>query len=118
MSRPRGAATLYINDEPVGEVAVRRTEDSWSLGLFTPAPSFAKFAPVFAEWSRIMHAGAVSAPLSRAESDNLRRVECEIDRLRARLHFPGRGEWVTCAQVNIDGRLIEWKVGWSGEREA
>ena len=102
---------LYLNDEPVGDVVVLRTEDSWSHGTFLPGEGFSKYAPVFGRWSLLMHADAGGGErLSAAASEELRRTEYEIDRLRAKLHFRGKGEWVTCAQLNIDGPLIEWKT--------
>ena len=102
-------AKLFINDEPVGEVFVQGTEDSWSHGRFHADQAFAKFAPLFGRWSLMMHVDGAYVPLSEAASDELRRIEIEIDRLRAKLHFADADAWVTCRQLNIDGQLIEWK---------
>jgi hypothetical protein len=106
----RGDAALYLNDERVGDVVVQRTEDSWSHGTFSPGEGFAKYAPVFGRWSLLMHADGGGERLSAAASEELRRTEYEIDRLRAKLKFEEDGEWVNCAQLNIDGPLIEWKT--------
>ena len=111
--RPLGRAsdaTLFINEQVVGDIVVQGTEDSWSHGLFHPGAAFMKFAPLFAQWSLMMHVDGAYEPLSPAASDELRQVEAEIDRLRAKLLFAASGHWVTCAQLNIDGPLIEWKV--------
>jgi hypothetical protein len=48
--------------------------------------------------------------LDDAAGGELRRVECTIDRLHARPHVEDSDRWVGCAQLNIDGPLIEWKV--------
>jgi hypothetical protein len=106
---PLAHAKLVINDEPVGDVFVQGTEDSWSHGRFDALQAFAKFAPLFGRWSLMMHVDGTYVPLSEAAGDELRRTEIEIDRLRAKLHFAGSDTWVTCRQLNIDGPLIEWK---------
>ena len=103
-------ATLFINEQVVGDIVVQGTEDSWSHGLFHPSAAFMKFAPLFAQWSLMMHVDGTYEPLSPAASDELKQMEAEIDRLRAKLLFAASGHWVTCAQLNIDGPLIEWKV--------
>jgi hypothetical protein len=102
-------AKLYINGDHVGDVAVQGTEGSWSHGHFRPREEFSKFAPLFGRWSLMMHAGGVYEPLTAAASAELRLVECGIDRLKARLAFEASGTHVACAQLNIDGPLIEWK---------
>src|SRR5687768_9637250 len=101
----RDHAQLIIANESVGE----RTRDSWSHGQFHPKEPFAKFAALFGQWSLIVHADGVYEPLSDAASDELREIEFDIDRLRAKLHFVESGEWVACSQLNIDGPLIDWK---------
>ena len=108
MIRPE-QAKLFINDEPVGDVIVQGTEDSWSHGRFHANDAFARFAPLFGRWSLLMHADGTYEPLSEAASDELREMEIEIDRLRAKLHFADIDRWVNCSQLNIDGPLIEWK---------
>ena len=103
-------ATLYINDAPVGEVVVKRVGASWSHGDFRPNKAFTRFAPLFGEWSLLMHADGAYERLSKAASDELRQVEFQLDRLHAKLQFPESGEWVSCSQLNIDGEMIEWKT--------
>ena len=103
-------ATLYINDEPVGDVVAKRLGASWSHGDFRPSEAFAKFAPLFGEWSLLMHADGDYKRLSRVASDELRHVEFELDRLHAKIRFVDSGEWVSCAQLNVDGEMIEWKT--------
>src|SRR4051794_35793496 len=102
-------AELFLNDTCVGIVCFQRSEDSWSHGNFEPNGDFAKFAPLFGRWSLLMHADGEFERQSRAAGEELRAVECEIDRLAAKLHFADTDEWVSCAQLNIDGPLIEWK---------
>jgi hypothetical protein len=104
-----GQVELFINGEHVGDVDVQRTEGSWAHGNFQPRPAFAKFAPLFGQWSLLMHADAPGEPLNAAAADELRLTEFAIDRLSARLHFVEGDRWLTCWQLNIDGRLIEWK---------
>ena len=103
-------AKLYLNNVVVGEVIVQRTEDSWAHGEFEPNPAFARFAETFGRWSLLIHADPHDEKLSNAAGDELREVERELDQLRAKLHFADSNEWVKCAQVNIDGPLIEWKL--------
>ena len=104
-----GEAKLYINADYVGDVVLQRREDSWAHGNFRAAPAFDRYAPLFRQWSIAMHADGVYEPISDAASRELRRLEIEIDRLRAMLHFVDSGTWVRCLQLNIDGPLIEWK---------
>jgi hypothetical protein len=102
-------AELYLDNKYVGDVVYQRSEDSWSHGEFHPHPAFAPFAELFGRWSLLMHADDTDDRRTDATRDELRKVEHEIDRLRAKLHFVEGDEWLTCAQVNIDGPLIEWK---------
>ena len=64
----------------------------------------------FGRWSLLMHADGEREPLSEAAGDELRRVEYEIDAMKAKLIFPHTGATIRCAQLNIDGELIEWKM--------
>ena len=32
-----------------------------------------------------------------------------MDRTHAKLFFPENNQWLKCAQLNIDGTMIEWK---------
>ena len=103
-------ATLYINGQLVGDVVAKRLGASWSHGDFRPNAAFARFAPLFGEWSLLMHADGAYERLSKAASDELRQVEFELDRLHAKQRFVESGEWVSCSQLNIDGEMIEWKT--------
>jgi hypothetical protein len=49
------------------------------------------------------------APLSQAASDALRDAEQQMDRLRAKIHFPDEDIWRDIAQLNIDGDRVEWQ---------
>src|SRR5690348_11092210 len=104
-----GEGKLYINDRPVGRVLIQRIDSSWSYGQFLPDESFSSFAPIFHRWSSLMHVDGNYERLSESAGDSLRQAEFEIDRLEAKLHLPSRNEWVNCAQLNIDGAMIEWK---------
>lgn len=103
------SARLYINDKPVGDVVTKREGASWSFGDFRPAKAFARFAPLFRRWSLLMHPDRGYKRLSQADRDALRQLELELDCLHAKLRFIDSGRWVACSQLNIDGRLIEWK---------
>jgi hypothetical protein len=107
MSRPGSKAKLYLKGQLVGSVVVRGSDASWAYGEFHPDEAFVGFAPIFGQWSLLMHAD--DDKLSSHASEELRRVEATLDALRARLHFPEKDEWLDLAQINIDGSLIEWK---------
>ena len=107
--RPGARAILYLNDTEAGSVEVQRVGPSWTHGRFTPGEGFAQFAPLFGRWSLLMHADVGAERLSEAASEELRRCEYEIDRTQAKLLFPQSNQWVKCAQLNIDGSMIEWK---------
>jgi hypothetical protein len=102
-------AQLHLNGKCVGDVLVQRCEDSWAHGQFAPNETFCEFADTFGRWSLLMHADGRREPLSEAAADELRRVEYEIDHMKAKLVFPDTGVSMRCAQLNIDGELIEWK---------
>lgn len=103
-------AQLHLNGKVVGDIVVQRKDDSWSHGTFTPNAHFSEFAEAFGRWSLLMHADALNEEMSEAAGEELRRVEYEIDRMKARLFFPESGEWLKCAQINIDGEMVEWKA--------
>jgi hypothetical protein len=106
---PGARAILYLDDIEAGSVEVQRIGRAWIHGRFMPAPGFETFAPLFGRWSLLMHADVGGEKLSPAASEELRSCECEIDRMQARLLFPETNQWITCAQINIDGPMIEWK---------
>jgi len=108
MRRSFRRARLFINGIEVGRVLVKGWDGPWGIGDFTPGERFAQFAPAFGLWSLLMHANSSDGCLSPAAADELRRVECEIDTLRAELLLEN-GERRPILQLNIDGPLIEWK---------
>jgi hypothetical protein len=110
MSQPNRHAELYLNDQLVGIVEVRSSDNSWHFGVFTPSPDFTPFAPLFGRWSLLMHADEDADRLTSAASEELRDTEIEIDRLRAKMRIPATGEWCELQQINIDGELIDWKT--------
>src|SRR5678816_3868524 len=104
-----GEGKLYINARSVGKVLIQRSGPSWSHGQFLPNEAFSSFAPIFRRWSLLMRANGNYERLSEAAAAILRQVELAIDGLDAKLHILSRNEWVNCAQLNIDGSMIEWK---------
>lgn len=100
---------MWINGRAVGTVVLQGMSDSWAYGDFQPGPGFAEFAPLFGAWSLLIHADDSRSALSHAASQELRRVEFEIDRLQAELLWEHQGRRSRCSQLNIDGNLIEWK---------
>jgi len=103
-------AELYLQGIPVGYVEVSRCADSWQFGSFQPLREFSRFAPLFGEWSLLIHADENEMQLSRAASDELRKLEFAIDALHAELLVPETGQRLHVDQLNIDGDLIECKV--------
>jgi hypothetical protein len=104
-----GEGKLYINDRPVGRVLIQRIGPSWSHGQFLPNEAFSAFSAMFRRWSLLMHGDGNYERLSEAARAGLRQAEFAIDGLDAKLHLLSRDEWVNCAQLNIDGSMIEWK---------
>ena len=104
-------ARLIINGKDVGHVRVRTFADSWGFGEFEPTGAFAEFAPLFGQWSLLLHAGHDEDRLNPAASEELRRAELAIDALRCKLLFADGDEVLDLTQLNIDGPLIDWKVG-------
>src|SRR5947208_3181288 len=102
-------AHLYLNDKDVAAIVVNRFDNSWTFGEFTPSPAFGEFAPLFGQWSLLMHADGDAEPLSEAAADELREAENALTRIRAKIFLPDSNEWCSPAEVNIDGTLIEWK---------
>ena len=108
---PGTRARLIINGTDVGHVRVRSFADSWGFGDFEPSAAFAEFAPLFGQWSLLLHAGHDEQRLSPAASEELRRAELAIDALRCKLLSDDGRELLDLTQLNIDGPLIDWKVG-------
>jgi hypothetical protein len=104
-------ARLIINGRDVGDVRVRSFADSWGFGEFEPGGAFAEFAALFGRWSLLLHAGHDEDQLNPHAAEELRRAELAIDALRCKLLFDTGDEVLDLAQLNIDGPLIDWKVG-------
>ncbi len=102
-------AHLYLNDKLVGTVVVKQCDHSWTFGEFTPSPAFGEFAPLFGQWSLLMHADGEEEPLSPAAADELREAENALSRIHVKIFIPDTKEWRAPTEVNIDGELIEWK---------
>lgn len=100
---------LFLNNKYVGDVRVDGWESSWGYGQFSPNDKFSEFAMIFGRWSLLMHAADDERDLSEPASDELRQAEYDMDSVRARLYLPKSNEWRDVMQLNIDGRLIEWK---------
>ena len=108
-TRTSRRARLFLNGTEVGVVSVRGHSGSWAFGEFVASPQFAAFAPVFANWSSLMHAEAADGRLSATASEKLRASEYELDALRATLVLEHPEARHQLRQLNIDGGLIEWK---------
>ena len=109
MLRSAQRARLYINGVDVGAVTVKGWKGAWGIGDFRAADGFSAFSPKFCHWSRLMHADSDADRVSEAALAELRRIECEIDALRAELLLTDTGDRRRIRQLNIDGPLIEWK---------
>lgn len=101
---------LYLQGKAVGEVELNRFADSWHFGNFHPNRAFSEFAPLFGEWSLLLHADERAPEASRAALDELGRIEVAIDALRAEVFLPETGQRLPVDQVNIDGDMIELKL--------
>ena len=98
---------LHIGGRHVGNVAIRGWEGAWGIGDFTPNGNFAEFAPLFEEWSRLMHADA--GRLSRANAQLLRDLENRMYGMRVAMWVEEMHRWRQVVILNIDGAMIEWK---------
>ncbi len=79
---------MHLNGVPVGTVAVTGWDTSWGFGMFRPDDRFARFAPAFGLWSRLMHAGGDRRAAEPGDvSDALARAENAMDAIKARLYF-------------------------------
>ena len=108
---------LYLNDEFAGEVLIRGWEGAWGFGEFRPCDNFQKHAALFEQWSRLMHVNESADQLSRDIAEQLRKVECALYRIRARLFLMDSKTWRQISILNIDSNLIEWKEQWSSTVE-
>ena len=101
---------LYIEGKQVGHVEVNRFADSWHFGNFQPQREFSEFAPLFGEWSLLIHADENEPKVSQATLDELSKIERAIDALHAELFLPVTGQRVAVEQINIDGDMVELKL--------
>jgi hypothetical protein len=106
---PGTIVQLFLNGKNVGSAVVHRHDHGWHFGDFTPAPAFSEFAPLYGQWSLLMHADDDRDLLSPAASEELRRTEIAMDRIQARIFVPAVDQWHTAVEINIDGPLIEWR---------
>src|SRR5687767_1647761 len=108
-------ARLFLGTQDVGSIEIKGFDDSWGFGEFSPGDGFRRYARAFGDWSRLLHTPHVDDQLSDADKDALRKVEYEIDRLRARLFLVETEEWRSVAELNIDGPLVEWREEYRAE---
>lgn len=113
MRRTKTLGRLYLDGQFVGNVVIRGWDGPWGFGEFWPEPSFTRFAPLFDEWSRLMHAPEAARRLTEHISDELRRVECALYAIKARIHVDGEAHCRQIAILNVDGKLVEWKEQYS-----
>ena len=106
---------LYLNGQFVGNIAIQGWDGPWGFGQFEAAPAFAAFAAPFNEWARLMHSPETARRLTPNVADALRKVECELYAIAAKIYVEELRAWRCAAIVNIDGMLIEWKETWSAE---
>ena len=112
MKTAHHTARIYIDDQHVGDIDVSGWHGSWGLGQFRPNDLFEAYRPLFAEWSRLMHADA--GPISDDVSQRLRELECQMYTLRCKLFLVQLHQWRQVLILNIDREMIEWKEGWVG----
>jgi hypothetical protein len=106
---------LYLNGQPVGNIDIHGWDGPWGFGDFHPDPAFAEFAPLYNEWSRLMHHPEAAEGLTPTIADALRSVECALYAIAAKIYVEELGSWRQVGILTIDGQLIEWKEMWSGD---
>jgi hypothetical protein len=104
---------LHLNGRYVGDVEIRGWHGPWGIGEFRRRREFDPFAPIYAEWARLMHADADT--LSPETAERLRQLEFQTFAVHAAIWIPSMRQWRAIAILNIDGTMIEWKEGWGGE---
>ena len=102
-------ARLHIDDIDVGSIIVSGCDSTWTHGTFSPGAAFSRFAPIFGQWSLLMHDDE-DRPLHPTASTALADAERQMDALHVKLHFPDLDVWQIVRQLNIDGKTAEWKV--------
>ncbi len=111
MTSALNSARLFINGQHVGDIAVTAWKGAWGLGEFSAGEQFAPFAPLFAEWSRMMHADA--GLISDDVSDRLRELERAMYALKCDVLLHEMQQRRQLTILNIDGSMIEWKEAWA-----
>jgi hypothetical protein len=106
---PGTAVQVFLDGKNVGSAIIRGHDHGWYFGDFTPAPTFSEFAPFYGQWSLLMHADDDREQISPEASEELRRTEIAMDRIRARIFVPACEQWCDAVEINIDGPLIEWR---------
>lgn len=100
---------LYLDGVFVGTVQISGWDGPWGFGQFAPVPAFQRFAPLFEEWSRLMHCPEVTERLTERVGDELRKIECALYAIDAKIYVQEYEQWRQTAILTIDGNLIEWK---------
>ena len=109
---------LYLNGHAVGSILIRGWDGPWGFGDFQPDPAaFAPFAPMYDQWARLMHSPQIAERLTDDVAAALRKVECALYAIKARIYVEELAAWRKVDILNIDGPLIEWKEGWCGCNE-
>jgi hypothetical protein len=109
---------LYLNRRFAGNIAIHGWDGPWGFGDFDAAPGFASFAPLYREWSRLMHSPEVARRLTRPVAAALRKIESDLYAIAAKIYVQELKSWRQVGILTIDGTLIEWKEVWSAEPHA
>jgi hypothetical protein len=104
-----GSAILLLNGQEVGTVHASGGDTSWGFGTFFPNPAFSQYAPIFGNWSLLMHSDNDTDRLSPDTIEELARAEAMLDTIKAELIFLEDQQHVDVAQLTIDRDLLEWK---------
>jgi len=115
MRRSHCRGRLYLNQQLVGTIDIRSWDGAWGFGDFHPNAAFAEFAPMYNEWSRLMHSPQVADRLTPEIADALRKIECAMYAIKAKIYVEELRQWRRIGILTIDGTLIEWKEMWSGD---
>src|SRR3954465_5435151 len=84
---------LYLNEQLVGNIDIHSWDGSWGFGDFHAAPAFASFAPLYNEWSRLMHSPEAADGLTPDIADALRKVECALYAIKAKIYIEELQAW-------------------------
>src|SRR4051794_11317934 len=84
---------LYLDGQFVGNISIRSWDGSWGFGEFHADPAFARFAPLYNEWARLMHSPQVVHGLTPDIADALRKVECALYAIKAKIYIEELQAW-------------------------